>query len=43
MTFTQEELKLIKSALTYDTQGVWGDGRQEKIDQLLKKIKEGKR
>jgi hypothetical protein len=38
MTFTREDLDLIKSALQYDTQGKWGDGRQEKIDQLLKKI-----
>ena len=39
ITFTNEELKLIQSALECDTQGTWADLRQEKINQLLKKIK----
>jgi hypothetical protein len=43
VNFTVDELKLIKSALECDTQGTWGDLRQEKIDQLLKKIKEAGR
>jgi hypothetical protein len=42
MQLTREELDLIKSALQYDTQGKWGDGRQEKIDRLIKKIKGAK-
>jgi hypothetical protein len=43
MELTQEEILLIKSALRNDTVGKWGDGRQEKIDKLLRKLnKEGK-
>lgn len=36
---TEEDKALILSALRCDTQGKWGDGRQEKIDALIKKIK----
>jgi hypothetical protein len=44
MDLTQDELLLIKSALRNDRVGKWGDGRQAKIDALLKKlsIKENK-
>jgi hypothetical protein len=38
MELTKEELLLIKSALRNDTVGKWGDGRQAKIDALLKKL-----
>jgi hypothetical protein len=43
MNLNQDELLLIKSALRNDTVGKWGDGRQDKINALLKKLnKEGK-
>jgi hypothetical protein len=38
MELTRDELLLIKSALSNDTVGKWGDGRQEKIDTLLNKL-----
>jgi hypothetical protein len=38
MELTEQELLLIKSALRSDTVGKWGDGRQAKIDALLKKL-----
>lgn len=38
MDLTRDELLLIKSALRNDTVGKWGDGRQAKIDALLKKL-----
>ena len=38
MQLTGQELLLIKSALRNDIVGKWGDGRQEKIDALLKKL-----
>jgi hypothetical protein len=38
MKLTSQEILLIKSALRNDTLGKWGDGRQAKIDALLKKI-----
>jgi len=41
MTLTEQDKALILSALSNDSQGTWGDGRQEKIDQLIKKIKRG--
>ena len=43
MKLNSNEILLIKSALRNDTVGKWGDGRQAKIDALLKKLsKEGK-
>lgn len=39
LKFTDSEIKLIISALTYDTQGNWGDNRGEAIEKLLNKIK----
>jgi hypothetical protein len=42
MQLNQEEILLIKSALRNDTVGKWGDGRQEKIDALLRKLGRGK-
>jgi hypothetical protein len=38
MNLTQDELLLIKSALRNDRVGNWGDGRQAKINALLKKL-----
>ena len=35
---SKEEAELIISSLTYDTQGNWGDGRQEKINSLILKL-----
>ena len=35
---SKEEAQLIISSLTYDTQGNWGDGRQEKINSLILKL-----
>ena len=40
MTFTEKEKKLILSALRNDRVGTWGDGRQENINALMRKIKE---
>jgi hypothetical protein len=37
---SKEESELIISSLTYDTQGNWGDGRQEKINLLILKLLE---
>ena len=43
MEITRDELLLIKSALSNDRVGKWGDGRQDKINELLNKLsKEGK-
>lgn len=43
MKLNSDEILLIKSALRNDTVGKWGDGRQAKINALLKKLgKEGK-
>ena len=39
MNFTEQELKLAISALQADSQGKWGDGRQEQIDKLVAKLK----
>jgi hypothetical protein len=39
MNFTEQELKLIASALEADSQGRWGDRRQEQIDKLIAKLK----
>lgn len=40
---TQKERELILSALRCDRVGTWGDGRQERIDALIRKIeREGK-
>lgn len=37
--FTSQERELIISALINDRVGNWGDGRQERIDALVRKIK----
>jgi len=43
VTFNDNEIKLILSALSNDTLGKWGDDRSEKIKKLINKIKrEGK-
>lgn len=34
-----ENIEIILSALEFDKVGKWGDGRQEKIDRAIKKIK----
>jgi len=39
MNLTKEELELAISALSFDNQGKWGDGRQERIDKLVAKLK----
>lgn len=39
MKLTKEELELAISALSFDTVGKWGDGRQERIDKLVAKLK----
>lgn len=36
---TNKELKLILSALQYDTLGKWGDERSKDIERLIPKIK----
>ena len=39
MKLTKEELELAISALSFDTLGKWGDGRQEQINKLVAKLK----
>jgi len=39
MNLSKEEKELLLSALEGDRQGTWGDGRQERIDLIIKKIK----
>ncbi len=38
MELNKSELELIISALSFDTMGKWGDGRQERIDKLVAKL-----
>ena len=38
MTLTEKETELILSALRNDRVGTWGDGRQERIESLIRKI-----
>jgi uncharacterized protein YfaS (alpha-2-macroglobulin family) len=38
MELNKSELELIISALSFDTMGKWGDGRQERIDKLVVKL-----
>jgi hypothetical protein len=42
MNFNTVEIQTILSALESDTLGKWGDGRQEKIDKLVAKLKREK-
>jgi hypothetical protein len=42
MTLTDKEKALILSALVNDKVGSWGDGRQDQIQILIKKIKGSK-
>lgn len=39
MNLTKEEKALVISALEGDRQGTWGDGRSERINALITKIK----
>lgn len=39
MLFNKDDVALILSALQYDRVGTWGDGREEKINTLIMKIK----
>lgn len=39
MKLSKDDLTLILSALSNDRVGTWGDGRKEKIDALMAKIK----
>ena len=39
INLTNEEKELILSSLRCDRVGTWGDGRQERIDKLMNKIK----
>jgi hypothetical protein len=43
MNLTSKELTLITSSLEADTLGNWGDGRNDEIKALLKKIKKERR
>ena len=42
MNLSQQERELILSALINDKVGTWGDGRQEKINALIKKVRASK-
>lgn len=39
LSLTAEERELILSSLGSDRVGTWGDGRQEKINRLMNRIK----
>ena len=39
LNLKSEEVALILSSLSNDTQGNWGDGRGERIESLMNKIK----
>jgi hypothetical protein len=39
INLTNEEKELILSSLRCDRVGTWGDGRQERIEKLMNKIK----
>lgn len=39
MQFNEQEIKLILSALSNDTVGIWGDDRSAGIKKLINKIK----
>ena len=39
MNLTKQELELAISTLEADSQGKWGDGRQEQINKLVAKLK----
>lgn len=42
VVLSNEEKKLVLSSLMNDTLGNWGDGRNEKLNSLINKIKESK-
>ena len=42
VVLSNEEKKLVLSSLMNDTLGNWGDGRSEKLNSLINKIKESK-
>ena len=42
ITLNEEEARLLLSALENDRVGNWGDGREEKINSLMNKIKSTK-
>ncbi len=39
LTLNTREIELIIHSLDCDTQGSWGDGREENIQQVIKKIR----
>ena len=39
LTLNVREIELIIHALTCDRQGTWGDGRQEQIEAVIRKIR----
>lgn len=43
ITLTSEEKELLLSSLRCDRVGTWGDGRQERIDKLMNKIKKAEK
>jgi hypothetical protein len=42
LSLSGDEVELILSTLRCDTVGTWGDGREEKIQKLMAKIKKVK-
>jgi hypothetical protein len=42
MDLNQQDIELILSALSNDKVGTWGDGRQEKLDALIAKVRASK-
>lgn len=39
LRLNDQEIELVIHSLNFDTQGVWGDGRQERIDAIIRKIR----
>jgi len=39
LRLNDQEVELIVHCLNFDTQGQWGDGRQERIDAVIRKIR----
>jgi hypothetical protein len=39
LRLNDQEVELIIHCLNFDDQGTWGDGRQENIDSVIRKIR----
>lgn len=39
LRLNDQDIELVIHSLNFDTQGSWGDGRQERIDAVIRKIR----